>query len=100
MIWVFPTMYISQKLRLGKYLGANIVLWGIVMMLHAVPNSFGPFFVLRILLGTLFIYPCHSIFSRNLGMLESCVAPVLILIISMFYKKNEQVGPLDIWSVL
>ncbi|THH00394.1 hypothetical protein EW026_g2109 [Hermanssonia centrifuga] len=74
MIWVFPTMYISQKLRLGKYLGANIVLWGIVMMLHAVPNSFGPFFVLRILLG----------------MLESCVAPVLILIISMFYKKNEQ----------
>ena len=51
LIWVFPTMFISQKLRIGKYLGANIVLWGIVMMLHAVPNSFGPFFVLRILLG-------------------------------------------------
>lgn len=26
-----------------------------------------------------------------LGMLESCVAPILILIISMFYKKDEQV---------
>lgn len=25
-------------------------------------------------------------------MCESCVAPILILIISMFYKKNEQVG--------
>ncbi|PSS29767.1 hypothetical protein PHLCEN_2v2915 [Hermanssonia centrifuga] len=74
LIWVFPTMYISQKLRLGKYLGTNIVLWGIIMMLHAVPNSFGPFFVLRILLG----------------MLESCVSPALVLIISMFYKKNEQ----------
>lgn len=24
-------------------------------------------------------------------MLESCVAPILVLIISMFYKKNEQV---------
>lgn len=24
-------------------------------------------------------------------MCESCVAPILILIISMFYKKNEQV---------
>ena len=24
-------------------------------------------------------------------MLESCVAPILILIVSMFYKKNEQV---------
>lgn len=27
-----------------------------------------------------------------LGMCESCVAPILILVISMFYKKNEQVG--------
>ncbi|OCB91702.1 MFS general substrate transporter [Sanghuangporus baumii] len=43
-IWEFPTQYIAQKLRLGKYL----------------------------------------------GMLESCVAPILVLIISMFYKKNEQ----------
>ncbi|PCH41449.1 MFS general substrate transporter [Wolfiporia cocos MD-104 SS10] len=74
LIWVFPTMYISQKTRLGKYLGVNVVLWGIIMMLHAIPRSFGPFFVMRLILG----------------MLESCVAPILILIISMFYKKNEQ----------
>jgi hypothetical protein len=53
LIWVFPTMYISQRLRLGKYLGSNIVLWGIIMMLHAVPKTFGPFFVLRLLLGKL-----------------------------------------------
>lgn len=26
------------------------------------------------------------------GMFESCVAPLLILVISMFYKKDEQVG--------
>jgi len=73
-IWEFPTVYIAQKLRLGKYLGMNVVLWGIILMLQAVPTSFGPFFLLRILLG----------------MLESCVAPILILIISMFYKKDEQ----------
>lgn len=47
-------MYIAQKLRLGKYLGANVVAWGIVMMLLAVPNTFGPFFFLRLLLG---LYP-------------------------------------------
>ncbi|KAI0698936.1 MFS general substrate transporter [Cytidiella melzeri] len=74
LIWVFPTMYIAQKSPLGRYLGVNIVLWGIVMMLLSVPNTFGPFFFLRLLLG----------------MLESCVAPILILIISMFYRKNEQ----------
>ncbi|KAF9477255.1 MFS general substrate transporter [Pholiota conissans] len=74
LIWVFPTMYMAQRLRLAKYLGGNIVAWGVIMMLHAVPNSFGAFFALRLLLG----------------MLESCVAPTLILIISMFYKKDEQ----------
>ncbi|KAI9001175.1 MFS general substrate transporter [Trametes punicea] len=74
LIWVFPSMYIAQRLRLAKYLGANIVAWGAVMMLHAIPRSFGSFFALRLLLG----------------MLESCVAPILILIVSMFYKKDEQ----------
>ncbi|KAF8913831.1 MFS general substrate transporter [Gymnopilus junonius] len=74
LVWEFPTVYISQKTRVAKYLGANIVLWGIVLMLHAVGTSFGAFFALRFLLG----------------MCESCVAPSLILIISMFYKKNEQ----------
>ena len=56
LIWVFPSMYIAQKLRLAKYLGANVVAWGVVMMLLAVPNSFGPFFFLRILLG-MYILP-------------------------------------------
>ncbi|KAJ8502441.1 hypothetical protein ONZ45_g11757 [Pleurotus djamor] len=74
LVWEFPTVYIAQKLRLAKYLGANTVLWGMILMLHSVGTSFGAFFALRFLLG----------------MLESCVAPLLILIISMFYKKNEQ----------
>lgn len=47
-------MYISQKSRLAKYLGCNIVAWGIIMMLHSVPKSFGPFFVLRLLLGEVY----------------------------------------------
>ncbi|KAI0091971.1 MFS general substrate transporter [Irpex rosettiformis] len=74
LVFEFPTVYISQKLRVAKYLGGNIVLWGIILMLHAVTTSFGGFFALRFLLG----------------MCECCVAPILILIISMFYKKDEQ----------
>jgi len=74
LVWEFPTVYISQKLRLAKYLGANIIVWGIILMLHSVASSFGAFFALRFLLG----------------MCESCVAPILILIIGMFYKKDEQ----------
>ncbi|KAK7448781.1 hypothetical protein VKT23_013512 [Stygiomarasmius scandens] len=74
LFWEFPTVYLSQKTRVAKYLGVNIVVWGAVLMLHAVGTSFGAFFALRFLLG----------------MCESCVAPILILIISMFYKKDEQ----------
>ncbi|KII94788.1 hypothetical protein PLICRDRAFT_47802 [Plicaturopsis crispa FD-325 SS-3] len=72
--WEFPTSYISQKVRLAKYLGGNIIVWGALLMLHAATTSFSGFFALRFLLG----------------MCESCVAPILILIISMFYKKDEQ----------
>ncbi|KAG1816297.1 hypothetical protein DFJ58DRAFT_919304, partial [Suillus subalutaceus] len=32
LFWEFPTVYISQKLRLAKYLGGNIVVWGIILM--------------------------------------------------------------------
>ncbi|KAH7920804.1 MFS general substrate transporter [Leucogyrophana mollusca] len=74
LVWQFPTAYISQRMRLGKYLGANILVWGVVLLLHSVANSFGAFFALRFILG----------------MCESCVAPILILIVSMFYKKDEQ----------
>ncbi|TFK83643.1 MFS general substrate transporter [Polyporus arcularius HHB13444] len=74
LVWEFPTVYISQKLKVAKYLGANIIVWGIVLMCHAAATSFGAFFALRFLLG----------------MCESCVAPILILIISMFYRKDEQ----------
>ncbi|KAJ7276282.1 MFS general substrate transporter [Mycena haematopus] len=80
----FPTVYISQKLRVAKYLGANICLWGAILMLHSVGTSFGAFFALRFLLG----------------MCECCVAPILILIVSMFYKKNEQASRISWFYVM
>ncbi|KAH7887847.1 MFS general substrate transporter, partial [Phlebopus sp. FC_14] len=73
-VWEFPTVYIAQKLRLAKYLSANIIVWGIVLICHGAANSFSTFFALRFILG----------------MCESCVAPILILVISMFYRKDEQ----------
>ncbi|KAJ7368222.1 MFS general substrate transporter [Mycena albidolilacea] len=84
LIFEFPTVYISQKLRVAKYLGANICIWGAILMLHSVGTSFGAFFALRFLLG----------------MCECCVAPILILIISMFYKKNEQASRISWFYVM
>lgn len=74
LIWMFPTQYIGQKFPIAKYLGAHIIVWGGVVMLHAVCSSFSAFYALRFFLG----------------MLEACVSPTLILIVSMWYKQNER----------
>lgn len=74
LIWMFPTQYIGQKFPIAKYLGTHIIVWGVVVMLHAVCKSFSAFYALRFFLG----------------MLEACVSPSLILIVSMWYKQNER----------
>ncbi|KAI4186852.1 MAG: hypothetical protein L6R41_003201 [Letrouitia leprolyta] len=71
----FPTQYIAQRLsRLGVYLGLNIMTWGLILGFHAACTSFAGLSVVRTLLGVF----------------ESCVAPILVLIIAMWYKKEEQ----------
>ncbi|KAB2576883.1 Major facilitator superfamily [Lasiodiplodia theobromae] len=71
----FPTQYLAQRVsRLGLYLGTNIVLWGIVLCGHAGTSSFAGLAICRTLLGVF----------------EACVAPILVLIIAMWYRKEEQ----------
>ena len=71
----FPTQYIAQRIsRLGKYLGANVMLWGVVLSTMAAADSYAALMVQRTLLG----------------IFEACVAPILVLIIAMWYKKSEQ----------
>ncbi len=65
-------------------------------MCHAAATSFGAFFALRFLLGMQhFEMPMLADVKALIGMCESCVAPILILIITMFYKKDEQVSPFE-----
>ncbi|CAL5867860.1 uncharacterized protein PFLUO_LOCUS2081 [Penicillium psychrofluorescens] len=73
-IWMFPTQYIGQKFPIAKYLGCHITLWGVLVMLHAVCHDFSAFYALRFFLGVL----------------EACVSPSLILIVTMWYKQNER----------
>ncbi|KZT53853.1 MFS general substrate transporter [Calocera cornea HHB12733] len=53
LIWMFPTQYIGQKFPIAKYLGVHIILWGCLVMLHAVCYNFSGFYALRFFLGTL-----------------------------------------------
>ena len=50
------------------------MLWGLVLGSHAACTSFAGLAICRTLLGVF----------------ESCVAPILVLIIAMWYKKEEQ----------
>lgn len=71
----FPTQYLSQRIsRLGKYLGANILLWGIALACHASVQNYAGLMI------------CRAI----LGIFESCVTPTLVLVVSMWYRKEEQ----------
>jgi MFS family permease len=70
----FPHGYGMQRLPTAKYLGAAVILWGLVTALTCVCKNYGALVATRVLLG------CF----------ESAVAPSLILITSMWYKKNEQ----------
>jgi MFS family permease len=77
----FPHGYGMQKFPTAKYLGAAVTLWGLVTAITCVCKNYGALVATRILLG------CF----------ESAVAPSLILITSMWYKKKEQPLRTGIW---
>jgi len=77
----FPHGYGMQRFPTAKYLGTAVILWGLVTALTCVCKNYGALVATRVLLG------CF----------ESAVAPSLILITSMWYKKKEQPLRTGIW---
>ena len=71
----FPTQYLAQRIsRLGKYLAINVMLWGVVLASMSACTSYAGLMI------------CRTI----LGIFEAPVAPILVLIIAMWFKKEEQ----------
>jgi MFS family permease len=79
----FPHGYGMQRLPTAKYLGTCVALWGLITAITCVCKNYGALVATRILLG------CF----------ESAVAPSLILITSMWYKKKEQPLRTGLWYV-
>ncbi|KAJ4410563.1 hypothetical protein N0V82_009227 [Gnomoniopsis sp. IMI 355080] len=78
-----PTGYLMQRLPTAKYLGANVALWGLMTALVSTAKNWAALVTLRVLLG------CF----------ESAVAPALILITTMWYKRSEQPPRMGLWYV-
>jgi hypothetical protein len=71
--WAFPTNFLMQRLPIGKYLGANICLWGVFLMIQAAAHNFAGLAALRAMAGAA----------------EACADPSFMLITSMWYKVGR-----------
>ncbi|KAL4895996.1 major facilitator superfamily domain-containing protein [Aspergillus ambiguus] len=79
--WAFPTNFMMQRFPIGKYLGANIFMWGVFLMIQAACHNFATLAVLRALGGAA----------------EACADPSFMLITSMWYTRREQPVRMGLW---
>ncbi|KAF7319591.1 MFS domain-containing protein [Mycena chlorophos] len=76
-----PTGYIVQQVRPGKWLGANIILWGVVTACTAAVHNYRGLVATRVVIGVL----------------EAATAPCLMLITGMWYTRSEAIARFAIW---
>ncbi|KAN0096689.1 putative MFS allantoate transporter [Hyaloscypha variabilis] len=79
--WAFPTNFLLQRFPIGKYLGANIFMWGFFLMLQACARNFAELAALRGLSGAA----------------EACADPAFMLITSMWYTRRQQPIKIGLW---
>ncbi|EPS29216.1 putative transporter [Penicillium oxalicum] len=79
--WEYPTNRLLQRLPLGKYSAACIVIWGLILTCFAAVQNFSGAIAIRIFLGVF----------------ESAVTPGFALITSQWYTKKEQGSRVNIW---
>ncbi|KAE8152993.1 major facilitator superfamily domain-containing protein [Aspergillus avenaceus] len=72
----YPFIYLMSRLPLPKFVGTTIILWGIVCMCLAVPNTFAGFATVRFLLG----------------FTEGAVSPAFVTLTSLWYTRSEHVN--------
>ncbi|KAG8528465.1 uncharacterized protein KY384_007383 [Bacidia gigantensis] len=76
-----PNAIVLQKVPVAKWLGANVVLWGIATACTAAAKDYGTLLAARIFLG----------------IFEAAIAPSLMLISSQWYTKSEAAPRFSIW---
>lgn len=81
MAWAFPTNYFLLKLPVAKYLGANIFMWGVFLMIQAACKNFAGLAAVRAFGGAA----------------EAAADPAFLLVTSMWYTRKEQPVRIGIW---
>ncbi|RDL40200.1 putative cysteine transporter protein [Venustampulla echinocandica] len=69
-----PGHYLLQRLPFGKFVGAVVFSWSVIIFLHCVATNYAGLAVVRILLGVV----------------EAVVVPAIEMTIGMFFNREEQ----------
>jgi len=77
----FPHAWGMQHFPTAKYIGVMVTIWGGILACTSACSNWAGLVTTRVLLGVF----------------ESAVAPSLILITSMFYKRHEQPPRMGLW---
>ncbi|KAI9281155.1 major facilitator superfamily domain-containing protein [Sporodiniella umbellata] len=80
-LFQLPNNYLLQRVPIGKYIGALVIIWGIILLGTAFGKNFSQLAALRFLLG----------------FFEAGIYPSLTLLISTFYRRSEQVVRLGLF---
>jgi MFS family permease len=73
--------YILQKVPAGKWLGFNVIAWGIATACTAAATDYNTLLAARVVLG----------------IFEAAIAPCLMLIGSQYYTRSEQAPRFSFW---
>ncbi|KAG4292641.1 hypothetical protein FPRO06_12129 [Fusarium proliferatum] len=81
LVWQYPSSLLMQKLPIGRYFGVLIFLWGLTACTTAFTKDFATLCVNRVFLGVF----------------ESCMLPILTILISQYWTREEQPLRTSLW---
>lgn len=77
----YPGIAVLQRFPVAKFLGANIILWGAILMTSAACSSFAGIATVRFLLG----------------MTEATISPGFVAVTGIWWTRQEQAGRSALW---
>jgi len=73
-VGAYPAMFLAQRFPIERVASAIVSIWGICLILTVVCRDYKDLYAQRFILG----------------LLESGISPMFMIIVGSFYKKNEQ----------
>ncbi|KAL6809671.1 major facilitator superfamily domain-containing protein [Trichoderma sp. SZMC 28015] len=81
LVWQYPSSLLMQKLPIGRYFGVMIFLWGLTAITTAFTKGFATLSINRVFLG----------------IFESCMSPILTILVSQYWTRDEQPLRASLW---